>query len=293
MRYGQQIKQTLSKMREDQAKLRGDDSADAAAMLEDLAGRYDFAMNPRISSYAQYASSGAFYFNLAGNVSSALVNVLQTPMIVLPQLAGPHGWKNAMEALNNARKLYMGSTLTRQVEELGGGTTTQRAMYSIENLVSQGKVPQYKALIEALKGHGLLTTSTARDALHSENNSDSAYGPANKLQRVTTLVGTFMFHHAERMNREVTAVATYDLMMQKLKNSKMSEAERQDAAIREAIRMVEYTHGAGSTLAGPSLGQSDIGKVLMVFKRFAFSMYYMLFDTMRRSEEHTSELQSH
>ena len=51
MRYGQQIKQTLSKMREDQAKLRGDDSADAAAMLEDLAGRYDFAMNPRISSY--------------------------------------------------------------------------------------------------------------------------------------------------------------------------------------------------------------------------------------------------
>ena len=283
MRYGQQIKQTLAKMQEDQAKLQGDDSADAKVMLEDLAGRYDFAMNPRIASYAQYASTGAFYFNLAGNVSSALVNLLQTPLIVMPQLGGKYGFAATSRALNEARKMYMGSTLSRQVQELGGGATTQRAMYSIENLVSQGKAPQYKALIEALKGHGLLTTSTARDALHSENNNDSAFGPANKLSRVTTLVGTFMFHHAERFNREVTAVAAYDLEMQRLKNSKMSDAERQEAAIREAIRMVEYTHGAGSTLAGPSLGQSDIGKVLMVFKRFAFSMYYMLFDTMRRS----------
>ena len=283
MRYGQQIKQVLVKMREAQAPLRGDDSADAATMVDEFAGRYDFAMNPRISNYAQYASTGAFYFNLAGNVSSALINVLQTPMIVYPQLGGKHGFKQAWEALNNARKLYMSSTFSRQVQELGGDVGTQRAMYSIENLVSQGKAPQYKALIEALKGHGLLTTSTARDALHSENNNDSAYGPANKLHRLTTLVGTFMFHHAERMNREVTAVAAYDLEMQKLKSSKMPEAERQEAAIREAIRMVEYTHGAGSTLAGPSLGQSDVGKVLMVFKRFAFSMYYMLFDTMRRS----------
>lgn len=283
MRYGQQIKQTLAKMREDQPLLQGDESADAKTMLDDFAGRYDFAMNPRISSYAQYASSGAFYFNLAGNISSALVNVLQTPMVVLPQLGGKYGFGAATSALNNARKLYMSSGLTREVQELSGGTSRQRAMYSVENLINSPAGAKYKGLIEAMKAHGLLTTSTARDALHSENNNDSAYGPANKLGRVTTLVGTFLFHHAERFNREATALAAYDLEMQKLAGTKMSPEERQAAAIREAIRMVEYAHGAGSTLSGPSLGQSDIGKVLMVFKRFAFSMYYMLFDTMRRS----------
>lgn len=283
MRYGQQIKQTLAKMREDQSKLKGDASADAAEMLKDLAGRYEFAMNPRIANYAQYASTGAFYWNLAGNVSSALVNILQTPMVVLPQLGGKYGFGASTAALNNARKLYMGSGTSREVQELGGGTSTQKAMYSIENMINSPQGARYKGLVEAMKSHGLLQTSTARDALNSENNNDSAYGPANKLARVTTLVGTFMFHHAERFNRETTAVAAYDLEMQRLKNSKMSDAEKQDAAIREAIRMVEYTHGAGSTLAGPSLGQSDIGKILMVFKRFAFSMYYMLFDTMRRS----------
>jgi hypothetical protein len=283
MRYGQQIKQVLAKMREDQAKLRGDASADAKTMLDDFNGRYMFVMDPQISNYAQWASSGAFYFNLAGNVSSALVNLLQTPLVVLPQLGGKYGFKDSIDALNNARRLYTGSSFSRQVQELGGRVTSQRAMYSIENLVTNGKAPQYKELIEALKGHGLLQTSTARDALNSENQNDSAFGPANKLQRVTTLVGTFMFHHAERFNREVTAVAAYDLEMQRLKSKGIRGEAAQQQAIREAIRMVEYSHGAGSTLAGPSLGQSDIGKILMVFKRFAFSMYYMLFDTMRRS----------
>jgi len=283
MRYGQQIKQLLPKMTEDQTKLRGDDSEKASQLLDEFTGRYKFAMNPTLTAFSQYASTGAFYWNLAGNVSSALVNVLQTPMVVLPQLAGTHGWKNAIDALNAARKLYTGSGLSREVQELGGGTSRQRAMTSIENLTNSPQGAKYKALIEAMKDHGLLQTSTARDALHSENANDSGYGSTNKLARVTTLVGTFMFHHAERFNREITGVAAYDLEMQRLKNSKMSEAEKQEAAIREAIRMVEYAHGAGSTLAGPGLGQSDVGKVLMVFKRFAFSMYHMLFDTMRRS----------
>lgn len=47
--------------------------------------------------------------------------------------------------------------------------------------------------------------------------------------------------------------------------------------------MVEYAHGAGHTESGPSIGHSDIGKVLTVFKRFGFTMYNMLYDTIRRS----------
>jgi hypothetical protein len=142
-----------------------------------------------------------------------------------------------------------------------------------------------------MKDRGLLATSTARSALSSENNDSSGYGSANKLVRATTLVGSFMFHHAERMNREITAVAAYDLERTRLNNpakmtaeeKRLTPAEKETKAIDKALAMVEYSHGAGSTLSGPSLGQSDVGKVLMVFKRFAFSMYYMLFDTMKRS----------
>ena len=283
MQYGPELQRIVEEMVKTVNSARGDVNTYGGELIEEFEGRRNFAMKPTLTAFSQYASSGAFYYNLAGNVSSAAINTLQTPLVVFPQLGGEYGFKNAGVALNNARKLYMGSGFTRKVAELTGESSDQKAMTSIENLINNGKAPQYKELIEAMKSRGLLQTSTARDALRAENKDSSGYGSTNKLVRYTTLVGSFMFHHAERMNREITAVAAYDLEMTKLKNSKMSEAEKQTKAIEKALSLVEYAHGAGSTLAGPSLGQSDIGKVLMVFKRFAFSMYYMLFDTMMRS----------
>jgi hypothetical protein len=286
MQYGPELQRIVGEMEKTVNSARGDVNTYGSEFIEEFEGRRNFAMKPTLSSWSQYASSGAFYYNLAGNVSSAAINTLQTPLVVFPQLGGEYGFKNAGVALNNARKLYMGSGFTRKVAELTGESSDQKAMTSIENLVNNGKAPQYKELIEAMKSRGLLQTSTARDALRAENKDSSGYSSTNKLVRYTTLVGSFLFHHAERMNREITAVAAYDLEINKLKEpkySKMSEVEKQTQAIEKALSLVEYAHGAGSTLAGPSLGQSDIGKVLMVFKRFAFSMYYMLFDTMMRS----------
>lgn len=286
MQYGPELQRLTKEMGETANTLRGDDQIRAVQLQEEFETRRKFAMNPTLSDWSQLASSGAFYFNLAGNVSSAVINTLQTPMIVFPHLGGEYGFKNAGEALMKATKLYTSSGFSREVTELTGKVSTQKAMSSIENLVNAGKAPQYKGLIAAMKSQGLLQTSTARDALSSENENSSAYDRSTKLGRLTTMVGSFMFHHAERMNREVTGVAAFDLEMQKLKNPKysnLSPAEKETKAIDKAIRTVEYTHGAGSTLSGPSLGHSDLGKVLMVFKRFAFSMYHMLFDTMRRS----------
>jgi hypothetical protein len=283
MQYGPELQRLVKDMVETANQARGDANTFGIELINEFEGRRGFAMQPTVAGWAQFASSSAFYYNLAGNVSSALVNTLQTPLIVFPQLGGEYGFKESYAALKNAMKLYTSSGLTKNVTELTGDVSSQKAMTSIENWVNKGKYTQYKGLIDAMKDRGLLVTSTARDALRSENDDSSSYGSTNKLARVTTLVGSFMFHHAERMNREITAVAAFDLEMAKLKNSKLSDAEKQTKAIDKALALVEYTHGAGSTLSGPSLGQSDIGKVLMVFKRFAFSMYYMLFDTMRRS----------
>jgi hypothetical protein len=291
MQYGPELQRILKDMKETVDSARGDTNRYGGELIKEFDGRRDFAMKPTLAGWAQFASSGAFYYNLAGNVSSAVVNTLQTPLVVFPQLGGEYGFKDAGTALNNARKLYMSSGFTRKVTELTGEASDQKAMTSIENLVNSGKAPQYKGLIGAMKDRGLLATSTARDALNSENNNSSGYGSANKLARLTTLVGSFMFHHAERMNREITAVAAYDLERARLNNpakmtaeeKRLTPAEKETKAIDKALALVEYSHGAGSTLSGPSLGQGDIGKVLMVFKRFAFSMYYMLFDTMMRS----------
>jgi len=291
MQYGPELQRLVGEMVETANTARGDVNTYGNELIKEFEGRRDFAMKPTISSFAQFASSGAFYYNLAGNVSSAAVQTLQTPLIVFPQLGGEYGFKNSYDALKNAMKLYTSSGYSRNVTELSGDVSKQKAMLSIENSVNNGKAPRYAELIGAMKARGLLATSTARDALHSENDNSSSYGSTNKLMRQTALVGSFLFHHSERMNREITAVAAYDLERARLNNpakmtaeeKRLTPAEKETKAIDKALALVEYSHGAGSTLSGPSLGQSDIGKVLMVFKRFAFSMYYMLFDTMMRS----------
>ena len=284
-RYRQRIRNTLNLMEQDQKKLRGDESEDAKTMFNDFNGRFEFSMNPNIAGWAQFTSSSAFYWNLGANVSSAVVQVATLPTIVYPIIAGKYGWGASWSAIKKAMALYSQSGMSREIQELTGEKSTQRAMLSVENLTNSGKAPEYQPLIEALKGYGLLTNSTARDALYSENQNDSAFGGVNKLQRNAALYGSFMFHHMERMSREVTAISTYDLELAKLKRDKpnMPETEMQQAAIREAIRITERTHGASTTLTGPALGHSNIGKVLMVFKRFAFAQYYNLFGTIFRA----------
>ena len=283
MRYSETLQANIDKMRETVGELRGSKATIGAEFIKEFEGRQKYAMNPSVADWARYASTGAFYFNLAGNVSSAAVNFLQTPMIVLPQLGGTYGYLKAGAALMKATKLYGASGFTRTIKDINGETVEQKAMLSVDNLLGQGKNAEYSELFKALKGFGFLQNSTARDALQASNRPPAEKGGAVPLTERVATYSAFLFHHAERMNREVTAIAAFDLEMERLKNKGVKEAEAIPQAVEKAIRMVEFTHGAGHTESGPSIGHSDIGKVLTVFKRFGFTMYYMLFDTIRRS----------
>jgi hypothetical protein len=295
MRYSETLQANIDKMRETVGELRGSKATIGAEFIKEFEGRQKYAMNPSVADWARYASTGAFYFNLAGNVSSAAVNFLQTPMIVLPQLGGTYGFLKAGAALMKATKLYGASGFTRKVVDINGELVEVqndikflnnlgfKSMLSVDNLLAQGKNKEYAELFKTLKGLGFLQNSTARDALQAANRPSAEKGGAVPLTERVATYSAFLFHHAERMNREVTAIAAFDLEMERLKNKGVKEAEAIPKAVEKAIRMVEFTHGAGHTESGPSIGHSDIGKVLTVFKRFGFTMYYMLFDTIRRS----------
>ena len=283
MRYADSLQRLLSGMEEKVGEMRGKDQEDAKAVANELEARYNFAMKPTIEAWARWASSGAFYYNLAGNISSAVVNLLQTPMVALPQMGGKYGFLKTSRALIDATRLYSGSQLKRTVTDINGQQVEENAMLSIENLVNSGKAPQYEALIKRLKELGFLQTSLARDALEASNMPGADPSTFKTMAEKTALYSSFLFHHAERMNREVTAVSAYELEMGRLKEKGVTGKEAEALAIAEAVRMVEYTHGAGHSESGPSIGHSSLGKVLTVFKRFGFTMYYMLFDTIRRS----------
>ena len=283
MRYSDKLQGLIDNMGQTAQKLRGIDQQRGAEILQELESRLQFAMDPTVERWARWASGAAFYFNLAGNVSSATLNLMNTPLVTFPQLGGTYGFAAAGKALMAATKLYSGSGFSRTVTDINGQKVTENAMMSVENLVNSGKAPQYSALVKRLRDLGFLQTSTARDALGLANDPSGDPSTIKTLGEKTALYSSFLFHHAERMSREVTAVAAYDLEMQRLAKKGITGEAAQAQAIDKAIRMVEFTHGAGHSESAPSITQQGLGKVLTVFKRFAFTMYYMLFDTIRRS----------
>ena len=130
MRYSETLQGLVDKMSEKGRQMRGEDSTTAADYVKEFEARREYAMSPNVSAWARYASTGSFYFNLAFNVSSAFVNTLQTPMVVLPHLAGVHGWSNSRKALHAALNLYMSSGLKRKVIDINGKESEERAMLS-------------------------------------------------------------------------------------------------------------------------------------------------------------------
>jgi hypothetical protein len=139
------------------------------------------------------------------------------------------------------------------------------------------EIRKYAALVAKALDWGQLNRSQIFDIL-AVDKTDSVGNKVNAMSG-------FMFHHGERMNREITLAAAYDLELQRMKSdpapeeAMMTTAQQQERAAENAINITELTNGSASALAAPSLAQGNIGRIIFMFKRYGVSMYYMLFKT--------------
>ena len=186
-----------------------------ARMLFDTMDRHIKSMvAPDIQPWAKTATSTAFGFTLGFNVSSALVNTTQLPMVVMPYLGGQYGLANANKALGAATRLFFGSGLKRKAKTVGGGEEVElKAGYSLDNYDFDAKdtpqdVKDLRELSDLASKYGLLTRSQTSDVLES-GTADSP------LAKVNAWSG-FIFHHGERMNRQVSMIAAYRLELDKI-----------------------------------------------------------------------------
>jgi hypothetical protein len=92
----------------------------------------------------------------------------------------------------------------------------------------------------------------------------------------------FVFQNTERYNREVTLLAAYQLA----KDTGMGH----DAAVNEAIRVINEAHGTALPETGPRFFQKGLGKVAFTFKRFAQAQIYLLQKLFRTSFSNEDEL---
>jgi hypothetical protein len=268
--------------------------------LDEFKKHLGYVLNPTKNDIGSILTSAAFTYTLGFNVSSALVNMANIPMIVAPYLKGKYGDASVASAIGNATSVFTGSGTKTNMPVIGadGRTTGMRVMPSITNYAPDSAMgKRYATLIRIGNQQGQFNRSQLYEIL----NADTRTGVMAKFNAISG----WMFHHGERMNREVTLVATYNLELGRLKNPSKEdvtkiEALRQEIAQKEkrevdtkeateayaaqtAIYTTELTNGGISAAAAPRIAQNSIGKVFFMYKRYGISMYYMMFKTAKEA----------
>ena len=240
----------------------------------------EFAKHPQLDTWSRALKSAGFGMTLGFNVSSVLVNWTNLPVVVLPYLGGKYGFKDANKALFDAHKRFMSTPKSRTMTGFGDtvfGTAAEGPSLTNVNYDDPTTPPElarYRVLSELLDKRGQANTTMTSDALDMENPASSTW------TKVNATMG-YMFHQGERLNRQVSAMATFDLEMAKIAKdkhggdvTKLTDAELQ-AAAQEALDATELTNSGALTETAPRFAQSNLGSVIFMYKRFGVSMLYL------------------
>jgi hypothetical protein len=300
MRYAAKLNAVLDQMK-DYASSVGKGAGEEAQRdnrvineyVKEYEKRISYINNPTVSKWAQVATSFGFNMTLGFNVSSAVINLTQIPLIVLPYLGGIYGFDATRKALQDAYGVHLRSGFSRDVEIMGanGEKSKQKSMPALDNYDFDDpklspEVRRLKTLARIASEQGQLNRSQLYDILEADDRS-------NPMSKINAASG-FIFHHGERVNRQVALIATYNLELDRLANPKakleeggtagdLTQQQKEEYAANRAIYLTEMTNGGISAASAPRIAQSSLGKVLFMFKRYGVSMYYMLFKTAREA----------
>ena len=258
----------------------------ANGFADELYSHIQSLVSPDIAPWSKALTSTAFGWTLGFNVSSAIVNMSQVPLVLMPYLGGKYGYSETTKAIGSATKLFFGSGLKRNAEMTvptadGKSKIEVRAGFSLDNYDFDAKdtppeIKRLKELSQVAEDYGLLSRSMTHDILDMDEKS-------TPLNRVNAWSG-FIFHHGERMNRQVSLIAAYELELgQMAKDGKKIDSAARTEAAKSAIQMAELLNGGASAGSAPLLAKNSIGKIMFMYKRYGVSMYYMMFKTAREA----------
>jgi len=213
----------------------------------------EFLRNPVNGSLVSKASYFSYMMYIAGNISSAVVNLTQLPIVVYPLLGGKYGFDKAFGAMQRASAMYWKGGKDNNSEFLPDHTFGVNAK------------GEYKQLYDAAVAVAAIRRSTGYEITEARNTSVEDY--TGRRAQIEHGLG-WVFQNSERANREITLIAAFDLARQNGKDV--------NEAINEALKVVNDAHGASLAEIGPRFFQQGIGKVAFTFKRFAQSQIYLL-----------------
>ena len=271
------------------------------------------ANNKEAEQYYKLANQIAFIFTIGTNPSSAIVNLSQIPLFVLPYLGAKYGYVESSAQIISASKLVSGSIpssadMKNIVQKKFKGFVdfgidnyydiTDNGDFVLNDAVPESQraeLQELALLVKTAAENGLLGRSEILEAAGIQESARANTGrPLNKLLDKISALSAVFFNSAERYNRQVTLVSTYQLALKDIKakprffdsvNSKfvitkdLSPQQKQELAVRESIYQTQQTNGGAVLETTSSIIQQGPGRVAGMYKSFGMNMYY----TMMRS----------
>jgi tetratricopeptide (TPR) repeat protein len=229
------------------------------AVYDNLEKQVNFIRYPEKNWLVDGASYFSYLWFIAGNISSALVNTTQLPMVVMPLLGGKYGLTKSFAAMERAMSTYFNGSW----DSNNGGKKAFPSDFTFG--AAEGLDNKYKKLYNAAVSRSIIRRSTGYEITELQKAGVKDYVGTNA--RVVHGLG-WLFQNSERFNREVTLLAAFDLAYE--------ASGDVDKAIEEAIKVVNDAHGSALAETGPRLFQQGFGKVMFTFKRFAQAQIYLL-----------------
>lgn len=246
LKYGDLMLDQLNAMQEavdDMGKSGDKNQPRAQQVVDEFFKRHDSMMNPASNPLSTALTSLGFVWHLGLSPASALVNLSQTAFVAYPVMGAKWGFDKAGAALLKASK----QALVGRNDITGSLSPDELAAY--DNAVRSGT-------IDVTQAHDL---------------AGIAQGEDDKLSwkvRPWMRAASFMFHHAERFNRQVTFIAAYRLAR---------EAGADHNAAQEQATQATYDgHFDYSSANRPRVMQGNVAKVVLLFKQYAQNMLYTI-----------------
>lgn len=246
LQYGLEMQQSI-----DNAKREADISSDpnrARLVANEMDRRHQWTMNPKSSAWSTWATSAAFVYYLGATPAAAFVNITQTTVVGIPILSA------GIDGANIA-------TATRQIARAAKDFIGGRAHVAGSKSLS---ADEKSAMAEAYR-RGTIDKSRSHDLAGI---AESGVEYSDIRARIMKPI-SFLFHHTERANREVTFLAAYRMA----RNSGIPH----EMAIEKATELTWKTHFNYESDARPRLLQQDWIRVAMVFKNYQINLLYRLF----------------
>lgn len=220
-----------------------------AGVVNTITNQINAIRNPKFSSSANFVRNASYNYFMLGNISSALVNLIDLPMTVIPILGGKYGTTQTFNSIINASKLAGKSAMA-----------SGRNVDWVKDLP-----PKYHALFNEANRLGATGYEIGLELF--EGKTETPEGYMGTWARTKDGLNK-IFQKSDAIQRRATLMATYDLALNKSGNK--------NTAIREAIETVNNVYGSALPDVGPLYMQGPIQKVLFLFKRFAINRVIMV-----------------